>query len=93
MVNPSRRRTVVRWVATAVAAVICAIATILPPLGCAVGEYEEDNRSCDTPTLQFAAFGVLAAGIIVARLTRRPEAQWVGIAISVVLALVGLNDA
>ena len=87
----TRRAWVVRWIATIVALVVCAIAAILPPFGCAVGEYEEDNPSCDTPTLQFVAFGVLIAGVILARLTRRPAFQWAGIAASVVLALVGLD--
>jgi hypothetical protein len=35
---------------------------------------------------------VLVAGVVTARLTRRPEPQWVGIVASVVLALVGLQD-
>ena len=87
------RSAVVRWSATAVAALVCAIGVLLPPFGCAVGEYEENNKSCDTPALQIAGFGVLLAGIVVARLTRRPVFQWAGIAASIVMVLVGLDDA
>ena len=87
------RSAIVRWSATAVAALICAIGALLPPFGCAVGEYEENNPSCDTPTLQLAGFGVLFAGIALARLTRRPAFQWAGMAVAIVMVLVGLDDS
>jgi energy-coupling factor transporter transmembrane protein EcfT len=94
MVNPSSRRsTIVRWIATAIAFLICAIGVLLPPFACAVGEYEEDNRSCDTPVLQIAAFGVLLAGVIVARVTGRAAPQWLGIGVAVVLVQVGLDGS
>lgn len=79
------------WVLTVLAALWCAIGILLPPFGCAVGEYEEHSRSCDTPTIQIAGLGVLVAGVVLARLLRRREPQWIGIAGSAVLVLVGLN--
>jgi hypothetical protein len=78
------------WAVTALAAVWCAVGILLPPFGCAVGEYEEHNRSCDTPTVQIAGLAVLVAGVIAARFLGR-RAQWIGIAVSAVLVLIGLE--
>jgi hypothetical protein len=80
-------------VATTLAVLWCAVGIMLPPLGCAVGEYEEDNPSCDTPVLQFAGLGVLVAGVVAARVLGRPAPQWLGIAVSLVLVLIGLDNA
>ncbi|MEA2492817.1 MAG: hypothetical protein QOJ29_728 [Thermoleophilaceae bacterium] len=88
----SRRQTVIRWVVTGLATLWAAVGIMLPPFGCAIGEYEENNPSCDTPTLQIIGLGVLVAGVVAARVTRRPAAQWLGIAISSVLVLIGLDD-
>ncbi|HEX6713255.1 MAG TPA: hypothetical protein VF066_07715 [Thermoleophilaceae bacterium] len=89
----SRRRAVIRWAATVLAGLWCAIGIVLPPFGCAVGEYEENNPSCDTPGLQIAGAGVLIAGVAAALLLKRPAPQWLGIAVSFVLVLIGLDDA
>ena len=86
------RSSAVRWIATALGALWCAIGVLLPPFACAVGEYEENNPSCDTPTLQIVACGVLVAGVAAAVVTRRPAPQWAGLAISAVLVLIGLDD-
>jgi hypothetical protein len=88
----ARRRAVIRWAVTVVAALWCAIGVLLPPFGCAVGEYEENNPSCDTPGLQIAGAGVLVAGVVAALVLERPAPQWIGIALSAVMVLIGLND-
>lgn len=86
------KRPIVRWLAAAAAALICAIGVLLPPFACAVGEYELDNRACDTPVLQIIGFGVLTVGVIAARLTRRPALHWAAVVASVVLVLLGLDQ-
>ena len=89
----SRRPAVIRWTTTVLAGLWCAIGVVLPPFACAVGEYEEDNPSCDTPVLQMVGAGVLIAGVVAALVLKRPAPQWLGIAISAVLVLIGLDDA
>ena len=79
------------WALTALAALWCAVGILLPPFGCAVGEYEEHNSSCDTPTVQIVGLGVLVAGVVAARLLGRRGPQWIGIAVSAVLVLIGLD--
>jgi hypothetical protein len=91
MVN-NGARTITRWAVTALAALWCAIGVLLPPFACAVGEYEADNPSCDTPVLQMAGAGVLVAGVVAALVLKRPAPQWLGIAVSAVLVLSGLED-
>ena len=88
----TRRGRIVRWGATVLAGLWCAIGVMLPPFACAVGEYEEDNPTCDTPVLQIVGAGVLVAGVLAALVLKRPAPQWLGIAVSFVLVLVGLDD-
>ena len=59
------------------------------PFACAVGEYEEDNPSCDFPVLSLAGLGVVAVGAVAGRVTRRPAVQWGAVVIAFVLASLG----
>ena len=88
---PANMKRFGRWALTGLAALWCAIGILLPPFGCAVGEYEEHNPSCDTPTVQIVGLGVLVVGVVAARIVRRPAPQWLGIAVSAVLVLIGLD--
>lgn len=83
---------IARWLATAAVAVFCALSVLATPFGCAVGEFEED-RDCDPATLSWVSFGVLAATIIAARVTRRRSVHWIGLAVTLAVAWSGATNA
>jgi hypothetical protein len=80
-----------RWAPVVLAALLDLGSAALLELGCAVGEYEEDNRTCDASTYPLIGLGALVLGVGVARLVNHPAPRWLGIAASVVLAFVGLD--
>ena len=88
----SRLEPVARWLATVAAALLCAVALLATPFGCAVGEYEED-RSCDPSAESWASVVALALTIVLARVTRRRSVHWAGLAVTAVLALSGVGQA
>jgi hypothetical protein len=83
---------IVRWFATAAAAVFCALSVIATPFGCAVGEFEED-RDCGTSALSWASVGALVLTIVIARVTGRRSVHWIGLAATAVAAYAGAIQA
>jgi hypothetical protein len=63
----------------------------LAELGCAVGEYEEDNRACDASTYPLIGVGALVLGVVLALAVRHPAPRWVGVIAAFVLGWVGLG--
>ena len=93
--RPPRRlpaESVARWLATVAAALLCAVALLATPFGCAVGEYEED-RSCDPAAASWLSVAALALTIVLSRVTRRRSVHWAGLAVTAVLALSGASQA
>jgi hypothetical protein len=80
-----------RWGPVVLAAVFDLAVAALAELGCAVGEYEEDNRSCDASTYPLIGVGALVFGVVLARVVRHPAPRWLGIIAAFALGLVGLG--
>jgi hypothetical protein len=80
-----------RWAPVVLAGVFDLGVAALSELGCAVGEYEEDNRSCDASTYPLIGLGALVLGVILARVVRHPAPRWIGVIAAFALALVGLG--
>ena len=93
MVNDSapRFQRLRRWGPVALAAVFDLAVAALAELGCAVGEYEEDNRTCDASTYPLIGVGALAVGVVLARLVGHPAPRWLGVIAAFTLGLVGLG--
>jgi lysylphosphatidylglycerol synthetase-like protein (DUF2156 family) len=87
-----RLEPIARWLATLAAAVFCALSLLATPFGCAVGEFEED-RNCDPSALSWASVVVLVVTIVAARVTRRRDVHWIGLAVTFVLAIDGALQA
>jgi hypothetical protein len=83
---------IARWLATAVAAVFCALSVLATPFGCAVGEFEED-QDCTTSALSWISVAALVLTVVAGRVTRRPSVHWIGLAVTVALAYAGAVDS
>lgn len=80
-----------RWGPVVFAAVFDLAVAALAELGCAVGEYEEDNQTCDASTYPLIGFGALVLGVVLARVVRHPAPRWIGVLAAFALGLVGLG--
>lgn len=80
-----------RWAPVVVAGVFDLAVAALAELGCAVGEYEEDNRTCDASTYPLIGVGALVLGVVLALAVRHPAPRWVGVTAAFVLGWVGLG--
>lgn len=76
------------WVATGALLLLNAGMIALFDFACAVGEYEEDNPTCDTPMLAIAGVAAVAAGVVAGRLSGRRSVHWLGLAAALVLAVM-----
>jgi hypothetical protein len=83
----------VSWVATGVLTLLTLGSAFFYEFACAVGEYEEDNHTCDASTYPLIGFVLLALGVVLARRTERNEPRWLGFAASFALFVVGWNYA
>jgi di/tricarboxylate transporter len=90
--KPGRGEPIVRWIATLLAALWAAVAIVIVPFGCAVGEFEED-RDCTVPEASVAAAVVLVAGVALGLWRHDKRIHWIAIALSALLALSGFGNA
>jgi hypothetical protein len=80
-----------RWGPVVLAAMFDLAVAALAELGCAVGEYEEDNRTCDASTYPLIGVGVVVLGVVLARVASHPAPRWLGVAAAFALGVVGLG--
>jgi hypothetical protein len=81
------------WAAAGALTLLTLGSAMLYGFACAVGEYEENNHTCDASRYPLIGFGALMLGLGVARLTKRREPRWLGYAAAFVLFVVGWNYA
>jgi hypothetical protein len=86
---PPARRRWPAWIAAALLALITLGTAGLYELGCAAGEYEEHNHTCDASSYPMTGFFLLVAGLVVGRLTHREWVRWFGFGCAFGLALAG----
>jgi cell division protein FtsW (lipid II flippase) len=88
-----RRRRWPPWAAAGALTLLTLGSAMLYEFACAVGEYEENNHTCDAAIYPLIGFGVLMLGLATARLTNRKEPRWLGYAAALILFVVGWNYA